>query len=209
MRRRLLWLACPWIMVIGACSPGIDEATPETTMEPSEESAAAAANDAVPPGVDLEFEVFGANLDEKGGDNPASIVAPVDWRQDASTFGFTFEPPADSDLGPDSTYAVENNCDGLCGPTDWEERLTGPDGYLTRQADDGVNVVERRETTGSAGAVLITEESDTTVVRVLRWDDSAPEFFTCEATIEAGAEDLVPAFEAACLASRPEWFPVD
>ncbi|MBK6439415.1 MAG: hypothetical protein IPF88_12655 [Candidatus Microthrix sp.] len=93
MRRRLLWLACPWIMVIGACSPGIDEATPETTMEPSEESAAAAANDAVPPGVDLEFEVFGANLDEKGGDNPASIVAPVDWRQDASTFGFTFEPP--------------------------------------------------------------------------------------------------------------------
>ena len=35
------------------------------------------------------------------------------------------------------------------------------------------------------------------------------QFFTCEATIEAGAEDLVPAFEAACLATRPEWFPVD
>lgn len=124
MRRRLLWLACPWIMVIGACSPGIDEATPETTMEPSEESAAAAANDAVPPGVDLEFEVFGANLDEKGGDNPASIVAPVDWRQDASTFGFTFEPPADSDLGPDSTYEVKQlrwplRTNRLGGTTHW------------------------------------------------------------------------------------------
>lgn len=200
-------LVCPWIVVVGACSSNLEGATPETAPEPTEEAGPAAANDAVPSGVDLEFEMVGLKLEE-GEQYEASVVAPVDWRQDATLLGVDFKPPADSELGSTAMFAVGTGCDGMCGPTDWEERLTGPDGYLTQQTDDGVDVVERRETPGSDGAVLITEESDTTTVRVLRWDDSAAVFFTCEARLEDGAEDLAPAFEAACLASRPDWFPV-
>ena len=235
MRRLKLvaWTASvvvPSIMAFTACSTGLGETTaqpsddPAVTVtggddditvdtfpparpsgRPSDGVDATAANDAVPAGMELEFESANFDLDENG-DASASLVAPIGWSSRVFT-GVQFEPEADAALGFFTRMKVDAGCDGLCEVTDWEERLTGPDGYLT-MLDEGDNVVERRDVTGSAGVVRIVEDTFGTTVIVLRWDDSADHYFQCEAILDDGAQELAEAFEAACLASRPDWFEV-
>ncbi len=221
----------PAAMGISACSPGFGEANAEPaettavtvasdsdgamtadtfpSARPSGRSSddvdATAANDAVPTGTELTFESDNFDLDEDG-DHSASLVAPVGWNS-RLFIGVEFEPEPDAGLGFFTTMKVSAGCDGLCEVTDWEDRLTGPDGYLT-MLDDGGSVVDRRDVDGSEGVVLTTEDSFGTSVIVLRWDDAADHYFECEATLDDGAEDLASAFEAACLASRPDWSPV-
>lgn len=232
MRRSTMfgWLSSiilPAAVAITACSPGLDQAASERsggttttaaavedditadTFPPARPSGrsgddAADANDAVPSGIDLEFEADNFDLEDDG-EHTASLVVPVGW-ESKSFIGVDFEPN-DDELGFFTEMSVAAGCDGLCEVTDWEERLNGPDGYLTMLGDGG-SVVERREVDGSEGVLLITQDSFGTSVIVLRWDDSADRYFECEATLDDDAEDLAAAFEAACLAARPDWFPV-
>ncbi len=232
--RRATLVVVSAVMTVTACSPGLGEATAQPSDDPavavtdaddaitvetfpparpsgrsSDGVDATAANEAVPAGMELEFESNNFDLDEDG-DSSASLVAPIGWSSRVF-IGVQFEPEADAELGFFTRMKVDAGCDGLCGATDWEERLTGPDGYLTmldEGGDEGGNVVERRGVTGSAGAVRIVEDSFGTTVIVLRWDDAADHYFQCEAMLDDGAEELAEAFEAACLASRPDWFEV-
>lgn len=227
----------PSVIAITACSPALDQARSEPpgggadpvvetdttagaaddemtseTFPPARPSGrssgdvdAAAANGAVPPGTELTFQSDNFDLDEDG-DYSASLAAPVGW-QSRLFIGVEFEPQASAGLGFFTRLSAQAGCDGLCEATDWEARLNGPDGYLS-MLEEGANVVDRREVSGSEGVVLTVEDSFGTTVTVLRWDDSADHYFECEAVLDEGAADLAPAFEAACLAARPDWFPV-
>ena len=166
---------------------------------------AEAANAAVPAGVDLSFATEQLALDDDGGYGVLA-VAPVGWEH-SSFLGVTLEPPADADVGFFTSLELSTGCDGLCAPTDWEERLNGPDGYLTMRTDNA-DVVEQRDVDGSEGTELITEDSFGTRVLVLRWDDSADHYFKCEATLDEDDVALVQAFSAACRASTPDWIRV-
>ena len=219
--RRATLVVVSAVMTVTACSPGLGEATAQPSDDPavavtdaddaitvetfpparpsgrsSDGVDATAANDAVPAGTELEFESNNFDLDEDG-DSSASLVAPIGWSSRVF-IGVQFEPEADAELGFFTRMKVDAGCDGLCEATDW---------YLT-MLDEGGNVVERRGVTGSAGAVRIVEDSFGTTVIVLRWDDAADHYFQCEAMLDDGAEELAEAFEAACLASRPDWFEV-
>ncbi|MEZ5381597.1 MAG: hypothetical protein R2754_07345 [Microthrixaceae bacterium] len=166
---------------------------------------AAAANEALPSGSVLSFEAGEFDLDDDG-DFTAGIVAPQGW--DHSQFlGVTFEPPSDTDVGFFTQMRVDTGCDGMCAPTDWEERLTGSGGYLT-QLRDNKTVQEETEVEGSEGVELVTTDAFGSMVTVLRWDDRADHYFKCEAQLDEDDDDLVDAFRAACEASAPGWFEV-
>ena len=122
----LEWL-CPVMlaaaMAVTACSPEFDEANAERSGESSDTSAAAnddgitvdtfpparpsgrssdevdatAANDAVPPGMELKFESAHFDLDEEG-DHSASLVVPVGW-ESRLFIGVEFAPEPDAGFG--------------------------------------------------------------------------------------------------------------
>lgn len=215
MRRWFSVMACSLMLGGVGCSSAVDEeaARPPGEATPPE----TAANDAVPSGATLRFESGRFDLSEVADDDDddadyeggeaVSLVVPVGWPRGDNFLGLTFEPPIDVALGDSTRVTFSSGCDGFCEPGDWEERLNGPDGLLTTRTA-GAEVLDRRGTSGSAGTVLITEEESAITVLVLRWDDSVDHFFECEAVLDDGAHDLAPAFEAACLAARPDWFPV-
>lgn len=219
MKRRVRVALALTTLVVVSCSAGLGEvatgegtttttsttaATAQTPTGETGEAGVEAANDAVPPGATLEFETKQFELDDDGAYS-ATLVVPVGWEEDRF-ISITLKPPADANLGFFTSLEAGTGCDGLCMPTDWEQRLNGPDGYLTLRTDDA-DVIEQRDTAGSDGAVLITEDPFGVRVVVVRWDDAADHYFKCEAALDDDDTDLVEAFTAACEASKPDWIP--
>lgn len=172
--------------------------------EPATPADASAANAALPAGSSLRFEVREVELEDPEDGYRASVVVPVGWTADSS-FGVTFEPPADAGFSILESYQVNAGCDGLCEPTNWEQRLRGPEGFLTNWIGSAT-VTEDRAPDGSAGAVITTRTTDGDVRGgVFRWDDQADRYFACTVELKAERASLLPAFVAACEASRTNW----
>lgn len=172
--------------------------------EPATPADATAANAALPPGSPLSFGVREVELEDPEAGYRASAVVPLEWTEE-TTFRVTFRPPDDSGMSILTDYRVSAGCDGMCEPTDWEQRLRGPEGFITNWIGDAT-VTEDRPPKGSAGAVITTRKADGEVRGgVFRWDDKADRYFAC--TVELRAEDaaLLPAFVAACEAARTNW----
>jgi hypothetical protein len=175
--------------------------------EPATPADASSANAALPAGSNLRFEVREVELEDPEDGYRASVVVPVGWTEDSS-FGVTFEPPSGSEFSILEEYRVNAGCDGLCEPTNWERRLRGPEGFLTNWIGSAT-VTEDRAPDGSAGAVITTRNADGGVRGgVFRWDDAADRYFACTVELKAERASLLPAFMAACEASRTNWVSV-
>ncbi len=161
----------------------------------------AAATAAIPRGSDLAFEVIEIDLKDDG-DYLVSAVVPVGWERNDSVFGARFEPV--EGFGIFSRISIDSGCDGTCQVTDWESRLTSPDGYVTRFRSEGLIV--DRPTEGSPGIVMTKPGfSDGIEGIVVRWDDTTDRYFTCSFELDEQDIDYVDAFTAACEAARPGW----
>lgn len=179
---------------------GDAETTPPTPADPS------AANAAVPPGATLSFTVTELPTEDDGRFK-VSVVHPTGWTSD-SFMGITFDPPTGGEWGIFEKVTVSAGCDGICAPTDWQQRLRGPDGYLTTFAQ-GSQVTADRPVSGSAGAVIAISKPDGDVKAVLlRWVDTASRYFRCEVELTGEHAALLNAFVTACESSRPGWIPV-
>jgi len=176
-----------------------DQGEPETSgaLDPS------LANE-LADGTGLVFGVREVELDDDSEDYPASIVVPDGWEID-TFIEMSVEPPSGSDVGFFTEMGFRAGCSGSCEATDWEARLRGTDGALAALAV--LEDYDERPTTEGDGVVVtgIGGLSKPTAV-VFRWDDSADRFFRCKADLDRDDADLLPAFVAACEASRPGWF---
>ncbi len=165
-----------------------------------------AANAGVPVGIDLSFESV-----ETGGEYPVLAVAPIGWEME-EFFGFTFEPPEDSDLGFFTQIRVGDGCDGICAPQDWtaimDDLETGPFSLLSGEG----TVLVDKALANPTGRLVVYEDPDAfnpVVVVAARWSEAADRYFKCEANLDDGDEALWVAMAAACEASVPLWIPVD
>lgn len=191
--------------------PDVDMDTGETTdtslpegVDPAQypDITADAANAAVPTGSSLSFEVRSADLEDDG-EYLASVVVPAGWTSEMA-FNVEFSPPEDSGASIFTGMEVGAGCDGNCQPTDWEARLRGEMGALASFLSSHPSAAEA-PVSGSEG-VALTDTTDEVAALVLRWDDGADKYFSCEVLLEDDQADLLPAFVAACESSRPAWF---
>ena len=195
-------------MLLGGMFAGLGDASgdsPTTTASgPAPDADATAATAAVPAGTDLAFEVRSADLDDDGA-YLASVVVPVGWEAE-SNFDVSFSPPAGSGAGIFTSLDVGAGCDGVCEPTDWEARLRGESGYLTSYLAAHAGASER-PVVGSDGTAILSTDGEVAGL-VVRWDDTAAKYFTCEVRLEDDQADLLQAFVTACESARPAWIPV-
>jgi hypothetical protein len=201
-------------MLLGAMFMGLDSGTdsgtdddaPPPDVDPTvvPDADPAAATSALPAGSAITFGVRSADLDADG-EYLASIVVPDGWEEESS-FDVTYSPPADSGVSIFTSIEVGAGCDGVCEPNDWDARLRGADGYLTSYLSSHPSASES-PIPGSEGVVL-TSTIDEVTALVLRWDDGADKYFSCEVDLEDEQADLLPAFVEACVSARPAWFAV-
>lgn len=162
----------------------------------------ATAAAALPPDSGVAFEVVDLDLGgEDAGEYLVSAVVPTGWESDVDLFGTTFEPTDGFSVFTEMTF--DTGCDGMCEVTDWEARLTGPEGFVTSYRADEEMLIDR-PVDGSNGIVLMRRGfSDRIEGVVLRWAEGADRYFQCEFAIEP--PEFAEAFLAACEAARPGW----
>ena len=187
-------------------SSGTIDAPPLRTDVSIDAGSIEAANSAVPAGFELEFEAVETTDDEY----PTLAVAPIGWVQ-SDIFGYTWDPPEDSNFGFFTEFRVADGCDGICAPQDWTDIMDdlelGPFSLLTGEG----TVVLDKALTNPTGRLVVYQEPDAfhpVVVIATRWSDSADRYFKCEAQLDDGDEALWMAMAAACEASVPLWIPV-
>ena len=157
---------------------------------------------AVPADSDVMFEVLQLDLEDDG-EYLVSAVVPAGWERRDRMFGAMFEPV--EGFGFFAELTIDSGCDGMCEVTDWDARLNGPDGYVTRYREGGGLIVDR-PTEGTAGIVMTKPGFDEFVEGVvIRWANDADRYFTCDFRLSTEDVDLVDAFVAACEAARPGW----
>ena len=198
-------------MLLGAMFLGAGDGMTTTTLAEGVDPAqypditADAANAALPAESGIAFQVVSADLDDDG-EYLASMVVPEGWTSDTG-FNVEFSPPADSGVSIFTSIEAGAGCDGTCEATDWEERLRGESGFLTQFFSSHPGAAES-PIAGSEGVIVTNTTEDEAVAVVLRWDDGADKYFSCEVSLEPEQADLLPAFVAACESSRPAWFAV-
>ncbi|MEM7287691.1 MAG: hypothetical protein AAF480_15170 [Actinomycetota bacterium] len=103
-----------------------------------------------------------------------------------------------------TTMVLDTGCQGTCAPTDWEERLNGPEGYLTERR--GSKDLMRDEALAD-GWIQVELDGGDIEVEVLRWHDEAPRYLKCELDIDDDDVHLLDSFIEACVSTNPRWFP--
>lgn len=181
-------------------SSGIDPTTPPTPGDP------AAATAALPTDAGFGFVVQTFAVEDDG-EYVVSAIVPNGWESDDLDdpfFGVTFEPAGEG-FGFFSEMTFRAGCDGLCEPTDWRARLEDDDGWLTqRRANEEFSVDEAY----GDGWLLVGEGFSGGVEgTVLRWNDGADRYLSCEFELDEDDVAYVDAFIAACGSATPGWFP--
>lgn len=192
-------------MFMGMGDGGTSSTTLPSGVDPAQypDITADAANAAAPAEGGVTFIVTSVDLEDDG-EYLASAVVPSDW-ESSTGFNVEFSPPEGSALSIFTTLEFGAGCDGSCEANDWEARLRGPDGYLTSYLDQHPSAGEA-PIAGSEG-VVVTDTAEVTAL-VLRWDDGADRYFSCQVDLEPEQASLLGAFVAACESSRPAWFAV-
>ncbi len=188
---------------VAGCDRGAAPAGGEKKAEKQAEAPAtdftqalAAVNAARPAGATIEFEA--QTLDKE------KIVAAVPKGWKAGFIPGSFEPPEGSNLGFMTKYKVGTNCDGMCEPKDWAAVAEKVDLGQFRDATRW-EILEEQALTAPTGKLLVAKPKDDKKVYLAaaRWKDGAEKYFTCHATLDAEAVDLLPAFKTACAQNVP------
>jgi len=191
----------------GSSSGSGGEATAGNRPDPAD---ATPANAAVAGGTNLTFAVQEVALTDEPDTYLASIVAPEGWKDDRELSGGFTTSGFDASLKPFGLFdemAFRAGCGpyGRCEPKDWAAEL----GLITERFQ-GRTVTEERSVEGSDGRVLTLQDSSGGVTGLVqRWDDTAARIFECEVDLDEENAAALPAFMAACEASRPGWITVD
>ncbi len=165
----------------------------------------AAATAALPAGSDLTFEVFEIDL-EQDGRYLVSALVPAGWERRERSFGASFGPV--ENFGFIAELTIDSGCDGLCEVTNWEARLNGPVGYITRYRE-GSELIVDRPTEGAPGIVMMKPGFDDfvegIVIRWANWSNEADRYFSCDFRLDNDDIAFADAFVAACEAAQPGW----
>jgi hypothetical protein len=166
------------------------------------------ANAAVAEGTNLTFTVQEVALTDEPDTYLASIVAPEGWKDDPDDIGGFTTSGSDGPSGQFGLFdemAFRAGCDGTCEPKDWAAEL----GPITERFQ-GFTVTEERPVEGSDGRVLTLQDSSGGITGLVqRWDDGVARYFECQVDLDEENAAALPAFLAACEASRPGWITVD
>lgn len=174
----------------------------DPTTEPGEVDLAA-VEAVVPAASGIVFSTASFALEDDG-DYVVRAAVPVGWEQSEPFFGVTFEPQGD-DFDFFTELSFDAGCDGLCEVTDWEARLTGPDGFLTRTRE---SAEIRRDESITDGVLLVSDGFAGGIdVHVIRWNDEAERYLSCQAELGEDDVSLVDVFVAVCTTAVPGWFP--
>lgn len=154
----------------------------------------AAANAAVPAELKGKLEFVTARDDKEN----VAWVTPKGWKEGA--IPGMVKPPDDADLGFMTKYSVGTNCDGTCEPKDWA--ATADKVEFAQLASAGT--VERDEKS-SGSRTMVAALGDRKQLVMAWWKDGARHYVSCSASLEKEIVAALPAFEAACKATRPGW----
>lgn len=188
----------------GAGAPDVTTTTIDLGAVQADPAAANAA--AAAAGQGASFGPFPIQLDE---DDPAynvSAVVPAGWELDDG-FGVEFSPPGDDISAMFTSIRFDTGCDGLCAPTDWEERVRSGDGAVGQFMANHPDAAER-PVAGSAGVVVWSASPEDPAAKVIRWDDGTAKYFVCTVDLDDDTAGLLDALIAACESSRPAWIAV-
>ncbi len=189
----------------GSGSGSGGESTAGNRPDPAD---ATPANAAGAGGTNLTFTVQEVALTDEPDTYLASIVAPEGWKDDPDGSGGFTTSGSDGPSGQFGLFdemAFRAGCDGTCEPKDWAAEL----GPITERFQ-GFTVTEERSVEGSDGRVLTLQDSSGGVTGLVqRWDDDVARYFECQVDLDEQNAAALPAFLAACEASRPGWITVD
>lgn len=183
-------LACAFTLALVACGKGgsgggADKAAPDPVK----------ANAAIPTAWKgkLEF-VVGEGGSKR--DKFAAIV-PKGWKEGFMP-GSVAPPDGSADFAHGTDYAVDSTCQGMCGEAkDWPK--VADETYFAQftSGQSGAKVVKDEKT--PTRRTMIAASSDTTYIYVVWWEDGGGRMYSCEVKLTDRAQELTPAFEAACL----------
>lgn len=177
-------------LALAAC--GGNESPATTTPPPTEDTITTAASTTV-AAPDVAFE------QRELADGIVAQV-PVGWVEDDGFTGL-FRPT--EGLDPVRTQMwVTTTCGGACGArTAPEWAITVEEDQFAQFADTDAFVVLRNEELDDGALILAENNFELLALQTARWADGAGEFLSCQVSLPAEHRDLVPAFEAACLAA--------
>jgi hypothetical protein len=197
------------MMFLGAAFAGTSSSGgQETAGNRPDPADAAPANAAVPAGVNLTFAVREVALTDESDTYLASIVSPAGWKDDENAsdgFEASGSDGPSGQFGMFDEMAFRAGCDGTCEPKDWANEL----GPITERFV-GYTITAERTVDGSDGRVLTLQGGSGGVTGLVqRWDDGAARYFECQVDLDEENASALPAFLAACEASRPGWITVN
>jgi hypothetical protein len=199
------------MMFLGAAFAGESDSSgggEETAGNRPGPADAAPANATVPAGVNLTFAVQEVALTDESDTYLASIVSPAGWKDDENASDGFESSGSDGPTGQFGMFdemVFRAGCDGTCEPKDWANEL----GPITERFV-GYTVTAERTVDGSDGRVLTLQSSSGGVTGLVqRWDDGAARYFECQVDLDEENASALPAFLAACEASRPGWITVN
>lgn len=186
MRARRLALALAVALVAAGCGKkAAGRAGPVPDADP------APANALVPPELKakVEFEMVRDDI------RNISWVTPKGWKE--GVIPGLVKPPDDAGLGFMTKYVVDHNCDGGCTPKDW----TGAVERIEFAQLARAGKVERDEP-GQGTRTMLVDITGRKELVTAWWRKGADHYVVCRASIEPEILAALPAFEAACKATR-------
>jgi len=182
---RLAWLA----LAVTACGKGGDGGGAKAP-DP------ATANAAIPAAWKGKLEFVVAEAGGKRDKFPA--VMPKGWKD--SFMPGAIAPPDGPDWAHGTDYAVGSTCQGMCGEAkDWAK--IADDDFFKQFTSGRSSTTVAKDEKAPTSRTLIAKASDKTIIYHLWWEADGTRLYTCEVTLTDKAQELTPAFEAACHAT--------
>lgn len=126
-------------------------------------------------------------------DNHVRAAIPTGWEKDDFR---GYSPPGQTDTFNSTTYDIGTTCDGACQPKDWAASFET--NHLSSPFLDPSTIVVQESLTNPTGKLVISRADGQTRVIVGRWQDGAPTYFLCRATLRGDDTRLEAAFKLAC-----------
>ena len=110
-------------------------------------------------------------------------------------------PSGNADFPSHGTdYSVGSTCQGICGEAkDWPK--VADETYFNQFTSGSSGFKVTKDDKAAGRRTIVASSSDATYVIVAWWEDGGGRMYSCQARLAERAQELAPAFEAACLAT--------
>jgi hypothetical protein len=198
-----------FVLATAACGTSPDErraasAQQAATARPPDP--ANAANDAVPAAwkSKLTFVTVAAPISNG---SKVSVPIPSGWKPRSESWAEGhFQPPDAQPANPDwdrsTDMYVTDNCDGMCEAKKAADWSTAADRTFAMVFDPALSPKTIKDEKIEGRRTVIASMHGNTTIMTAWWKDGGDRYYECAAVVPARHEDLIPAFEQACLAAR-------